>query len=244
MIRRSIYTAQQSKKHLQMKKNKVLLVEDDLGLSNVIINFFKDNAIDIIHTDDGGKAVPLFQNEKPNLAIIDIVLPNKSGFDIAKEIRALNSTIPILLMTGTEVCAESEIIGYELGAINYMRKPILPQVLLAQVRNLLMIPKDLKNFNFKNLKLTVQEQYLSINNSDVIKLNNVEIKLLVLLLQNESFIVQREKIFLNIWGHDSIKLNNSLDRAVLQLRSKLTLYDNIALETIYGGGYRLKIGTQ
>ena len=125
-----------------MKGTRVLLVEDDLGLATALKDFFEDNGFYVIHTDDGGKAIGLFQKELPDIVVLDIILPNKTGFDIIEEIREVNIDVPVLLMTGTEVEDEKQIKGYELGAINYMKKPVIPQILLAQIRNLLSIPKD------------------------------------------------------------------------------------------------------
>lgn len=224
-----------------MEKPKILLIEDDYSLSDVLRDFFEDNDIHVTHVDDGALAIPAFQQEKPGLVILDIVLPNKSGFEIIESIRNLDNDTPVILMTGTEFDVESEVKGYTLGAINYMKKPVLPQVLLAQALNLLSVPKDLKRFVIGGLTISIANQELYMNNQTTIKLHEKEEKLLLLLLQNVGVATSRETILVTVWGHHDGRLNNSLDRTILSLRKKMSSYPQINIETIYGVGYKLEI---
>lgn len=117
---------------------KILLVEDDVVLATVLKEFFMtDELFAVSHAADGEEAISLYNEEHPHLIVLDVVLPKKSGFEVIAEIRAKDYLIPILMMTGTELEPKSIIKGYELGAFNYIMKPVLPQALLAQIKTLL-----------------------------------------------------------------------------------------------------------
>ena len=227
-----------------MKDYTILLIEDDLSLANVLKDFFTDNDLIVYHTADGNKTFPLYKECNPNLIILDVILPNKSGFEIIKEIKKENLTLPIILMTGTELDVDSEVKGYELGAINYVKKPVVPQVLLAQIKNLLSIPVNLRTYKIKGREILIHNQTLKIDKDETIKMRDKDIHVLSVLLDNESLVVTREDILLLVWNNTDQRLNNALDSAVLRLRKILKDYKDIVIETVYGVGYCVNITTK
>ena len=221
-------------------RNKILLIEDDLGLAITLKDFFEDNALSVCLIEDGGEALTIFKRIKPDLILLDIILPNKNGFEIASEIRTIKTTVPIIMMTGMEFNSDSEIKGYELGAINYMKKPIVPQAVLALIRNILTLPKDLKQHAVGNYLFRLHSQSIEINNEKY-NLRDKDAKLFGILLDRQNQIVSRKTILQQIWMDDNSEKNNHLDGAVLRLRRLFYPYQDIQIKTIYGNGYMLKI---
>ncbi len=221
-------------------KKEILLVEDDNLLANTLKDYFEDNGLHVCHTANGRDALPLYKQEQPYLILLDIILPEKSGFEIISEIRNINANIPIIMMTGSEVDINSQIKAYELGTLNYMIKPILPQALLALIQNLLSLPRDLKQYNLGEYSIRVQSQSLEINNNKF-DIREKDVALLVFLLDRINQIVSRKVILQQIWLDDNPEKNNFLDGAILRLRRVLLPYKNIRIKTIYGNGYIMEI---
>lgn len=143
-------------------RNKILLIEDDPGLALPLKEYFEDHGLVVCHTATGEKALSLYHQEAPDLILLDIVLPEKSGFEIIAEIRNVDLDIPIIMMTGTVFDPESEIKGYQYGALNYMHKPVLPQAVLALIQQILRTPKDLRQFQFGKFQIQIQSQSVKI----------------------------------------------------------------------------------
>ena len=136
-------------------KNRILLVEDDRALGETLKDFFEANGLSVAWAQDGNAALKLFNSFNPKLILLDVILPGKDGFDVITEIHKTNTTVPIIFMTGTQFDASDQIKGYKLGAVNYLRKPVLPQVVLAQINNLLsnVSTRRFKLENWEILKL-------------------------------------------------------------------------------------------
>lgn len=217
-------------------KNKILLIEDDLGLALPLKEFLEDNGLLVIHTADGNESIPLYKKERPGLILLDIMLPNKNGFEIISEIRQIDDSTPVILVTGTEFNPESEIKGYELGAINYMKKPILPQAILALAKNLLLLPEDLKQYKLGKYLIRVHSQYVEINDGKH-RLREKDAAVLNILLDRKNLIVPRKTILKRVWLDDSPEKNNILDSSILRLRRLFEAYEDIQIRTVYGNGY-------
>jgi len=220
-------------------RNKILIVEDDLGLALTLKEFFEVNGLKVFHTADGGLALPIYEKEKPDLILLDIILPRMNGFEIIANIRKFNLSIPIIMMTGTEFNPESQIKGYELGAINYMAKPIFPQAVLALIQHILTLPKNLKLYNIGNYNIYIHSQHIEIN-KDSFSIREKDAGLLTFLLDRKNQIVSRKSILQQIWLDDNPDNNNNLDGAILRLRRLFKPYRSIQIKTIYGNGYILE----
>src|SRR5690606_7318198 len=132
----------------------------------------------------------------------------------------------------------SQIRGFTHGAINYVQKPILPQVLLAQIKSTLAVPHDLAQYQIGEMTIRVHAQYIEINEKSH-PLRDKDIQVLGLLLQRKNQVVARTFMLKQIWRDDHPNNNNLLDAAVSRVRKLLKEYPSIQINTVYGGGYRL-----
>jgi len=218
--------------------NRILIIEDDLFLGEALKDYFEANGLAVAWAQDGNSGLQLFKSYQPQLILADVILPDKNGFEVVNEIRKTNNVIPIIFMTGTQFEAPDQIKGYELGAVNYIRKPIIPQAVLAQINNLLN--HTAQQFTFENLNILIDRQSTVINNTEII-LRDKEEKLLLLLLKNNQKVISRNNILLSIWNDNSHHLNNILDSTVSQLKKKLIAYPNLKIKSVYGTGYKLTL---
>jgi DNA-binding response OmpR family regulator len=218
-------------------KNRILLVEDDDVLGETLKDFFEDNELSVAWAQDGNAALELFESFKPQLILLDIILPEKDGFEVIREIRKTNSIIPIIIMTGTQLEYSDQIKGFDLGAVNYLSKPVVPQVVLAQIKNQLSHINSRK-FKLEQFDITIDNQLLTINNTEIL-LKDKESKLLLLLLNNKHNIISRDYIMQAIWSDDAFNMNNTLDSTISHLKKKLIDFPTIKITSAYGTGYRL-----
>ena len=218
-------------------KNRILIVEDDDLLGETLKDFFEANELSVAWAQDGNAGLKLFKSFNPQLILLDVILPGKDGFDVITEIRTTNTTIPIILMTGTQFDAPDQIKGYNLGAVNYLRKPVLPQVVLAQINNLLNNIST-RRFKLGNLEITIDDQLVIVNDTEII-LRDKESKLLLLLLNNQHKVFSREDILQSIWSDNSYRLNNILDSTISHLKKSLIVIPSLKIVNVYGNGYKL-----
>jgi len=218
-------------------KNRILIVEDDDILGETLKDFFEANELSVAWAQDGNAGLKLFKSFNPQLILLDVILPGKDGFDVITEIRTTNTTIPIILMTGTQFDAPDQIKGYNLGAVNYLRKPVLPQVVLAQINNLLNNIST-RRFKLGNLEITIDDQLVIVNDTEII-LRDKESKLLLLLLNNQHKVISREDILQSIWSDNSYRLNNILDSTISHLKKSLIVIPCLKIVNVYGNGYKL-----
>jgi len=218
-------------------KNRILIVEDDEVLGETLKDFFEANELSVAWAQDGNAGLKLFKSFNPQLILLDVILPGKDGFDVITEIRTTNTTIPIILMTGTQFDAPDQIKGYNLGAVNYLRKPVLPQVVLAQINNLLNNIST-RRFKLGNLEITIDDQLVIVNDTEII-LRDKESKLLLLLLNNQHKVFSREDILQSIWSDNSYRLNNILDSTISHLKKSLIVIPSLKIVNVYGNGYKL-----
>ena len=116
-----------------MEIHKILIVEDDLILGSTLKDYFEDNYFKVIHVALGKEAIDVYKNEKPSIVLLDVKLPDISGFEVIEEIRKTDTLTHVIMITGTECDIDSQVNGYHYGALNYLQKPVIPQVLLAQI---------------------------------------------------------------------------------------------------------------
>lgn len=219
--------------------NKVLLIEDDLILSITLKDFFEDNGLQVIAVGTGKEGLSCYAAHKPDLILLDIILPDTNGFEVIAKIREIDLLTPAILMTGTEFTEANQIKAYKLGSLNFMPKPILPQAVLALIQYVLTLPKDVKNYKVGSCEIQIQSQLVIVNS---IK-HNVREKdgqLLQFLLERKGQIVAREVLLKQIWLDDYAK-NNLLDGAILRLRRLFLAHPDVKISSIYANGYVIEV---
>src|SRR5215467_3073753 len=121
-----------------MSKTKVFYVEDELFLARIVKESLESREFDVIMESDGAKAVDLFKKSQPDICVLDVMLPNKDGFEIADEIREINENIPIIFLTA-KTQTEDVVKGFTLGGNDYIRKPFSMEELIVRIQNLLKL---------------------------------------------------------------------------------------------------------
>jgi DNA-binding response OmpR family regulator len=219
---------------------KILIVEDDAVLGSVLKDFFEGNDYKVTHVISGEEAVRAFKGGHFSIILLDVMLPGMNGFEVMKKIRDVNNSIPVILMTGTEYDTDSQVKGYGLGAVNYVQKPVAPQVLLAQIKRLLN-PPEMEKYNPGGYNITICNQEVRINN-DTYTLHDREVRVLSVLLRKQNEIVSRRDLLCSVWKDDHPHLNNQLDSSISKLRKVLGRYSGIEIKRVYNGGYGIMVG--
>ena len=219
---------------------KILLVEDDLSLSNSIFDFLDDFA-DVMQVFDGEEGLYEAESGVYDLILLDLMLPEKGGFQVLKELREQGITTPVLIMTAKESLNDKGH-GFELGADDYLTKPFYLEELKMRIQALL---KRSGKFNDNTLSYHELTADTSTNtttvNGEKVELLGKEFDLLVYFLQNQNVILPKSQIFDRIWGFDSDTTISVVEVYVSKIRKKLkgtSFAKN--LQTLRSVGYILK----
>lgn len=224
----------------------ILVVDDEKDIVDILkYNLEKENEFRVITAFDGKQALDIALSEKPNLILLDIMMPELNGFDVCKRLKTepATSKIPVIFLTAKENEID-EIIGLELGADDYIQKPISPRKVLARVKSVIrrtysepdkMIKTD-GYIKFKNLEIDTVAHTVKIN-GDEIFFPKKEFQLLYFLLSNRGKVLSRDILLNHIWGENIYVVDRTIDVHVAKVREKLGGYAEY-LETIKGLGYR------
>ncbi|HEP3925447.1 TPA: response regulator transcription factor [Streptococcus pyogenes] len=219
---------------------KILLVEDDLSLSNSIFDFLDDFA-DVMQVFDGDEGLYEAESGIYDLILLDLMLPEKNGFQVLKELREKDIKIPVLIMTAKEGLDDKGH-GFELGADDYLTKPFYLEELKMRIQVLLKRTGKFadKNISFGNLVVDLARKEVKVEGK-VVELLGKEFDLLVYLLQNQNVILPKTQIFDRLWGFDSDTTISVVEVYISKIRKKLkgTRFVN-RLQTLRSVGYILK----
>ena len=223
-----------------MKKAKVLYVEDEVFLAKIVSETLQLRGYDVVLESDGGKALDQFTKEKPDVCILDIMLPNKDGFAIADEIRDRDTHVPIIFLSAKSQTSDV-LNGFKTGANDYIRKPFSIEELIVRIENVLIRktspPEGTEEVQIGGYTFNTRRQSLS-HASEQRKLSYRESELLKLLYENRDKIVERSEILTLLWGSDSFFNSRNLDVYITKLRGYLKHDRSIEIITIKGIGYR------
>ncbi|HEN0938992.1 TPA: response regulator transcription factor [Streptococcus agalactiae] len=219
---------------------KILLIEDDLSLSNSVFDFLDDFA-DVMQIFDGEEGLYEAESGVYDLILLDLMLPEKNGFQVLKELREKGITTPVLIMTAKE-SIDDKGQGFDLGADDYLTKPFYLEELKMRIQALL---KRSGKFNdnsliYGDIRVDMSTNSTFVNQTEV-ELLGKEFDLLVYFLQNQNVILPKSQIFDRIWGFDSDTTISVVEVYVSKVRKKLkgTLFlEN--LQTLRSVGYILK----
>ncbi|HEQ8549384.1 putative response regulator [Streptococcus pyogenes] len=219
---------------------KILLVEDDLSLSNSIFDFLDDFA-EVMQVFDGDEGLYEAESGIYDLILLDLMLPEKNGFQVLKELREKDIKIPVLIMTAKEGLDDKGH-GFELGADDYLTKPFYLEELKMRIQALLKRTGKFadKNISFGNLVVDLARKEVKVEGK-VVELLGKEFDLLVYLLQNQNVILPKTQIFDRLWGFDSDTTISVVEVYISKIRKKLkgTRFVN-RLQTLRSVGYILK----
>lgn len=222
---------------------KILLVEDDLSLSNSIFDFLDDFA-DVMQVFDGEEGLYEAESGVYDLILLDLMLPEKDGFQVLKELREKSVSTPVLIMTAKE-SLDDKGHGFELGADDYLTKPFYLEELKMRIQALLKRSGKFSDNNLSYGELTVRRAncyyFTTTINGKEVEMLGKEFDLLVYFLQNQNVILPKSQIFDRIWGFDSDTTISVVEVYVSKIRKKLkgtTFAKN--LQTLRSVGYILK----
>jgi DNA-binding response OmpR family regulator len=223
-----------------MKKAKVLYVEDEVFLAKIVSETLQSRGYDVVLENDGGKALDHFTKEKPDVCVLDIMLPNKDGFAIADEIRNKDTQVPIIFLSAKSQTSDV-VNGFKTGANDYIRKPFSIEELIVRIENVLKhktaIAEEIEEVQIGAYTFNTKRQTLN-HPTEQRKLSYRESELLKLLYENRDKIVERSEILTLLWGSDSFFNSRNLDVYITKLRGYLKHDSFIEIITIKGIGYR------
>lgn len=223
-------------------KSKVLLAEDDLSLGYVIKDNLVDAGYEVALCADGQSAIDKFTKENFDICLLDVMMPNKDGFAVAKKIRQQTDQVPILFITAKSL-EEDRIHGFEVGADDYITKPFSMQELLLRIdvflrRTKKMYSEKTVNFQIGKMNFSFNDLKLSIGGT-AYNMTQKEAELLLFLCEHPNRILKREEVLLNVWGKDDYFLGRSMDVFITKLRKYFRSDTTVHIETIHGMGFRL-----
>ena len=227
-----------------MSNNKVLIVDDDEHIAELIKVYFEKDGFATVTANNGKKAVELFKSEAPSIVILDVMMPEMDGWQVCREIRRV-SNIPIIMLTAKGETFD-KVLGLELGADDYMVKPFEPKELIARVKAVLR-RSDAKETNaekeivFPNLTINLSNYELKIN-GNIVEIPPKELELLYFLASNPNRVFTREQLLEEVWGFDYFGDSRTVDVHIKRLREKLEGVEaNWQLKTVWGVGYKFEV---
>ena len=225
---------------------KILYAEDEVFLGKIVKESLQSRGFSVHMETDGAKAFDLFTKIQPDVCVLDIMLPNKDGFEIAEAIRSVNSKVPILFLTAKTQTGDV-VKGFTLGGNDYIRKPFSMEELIVRIENVLRKKEgkpvavsadtvQLGRFHFYT------NRQLLVKGKDEKKLSYRESELLKILYEHREGIIDRKQILNLLWGNDSFFNSRNLDVYINKIRSYLKEDESLEILTIKGIGYRFVIG--
>lgn len=228
-----------------MKTNtpKILLVEDDTSLGFIVSDQLKSQGYDVTLCSDGLEGFKRFNEDTFHMCILDVMMPKKDGFTLAKDIRKMNSEIPILFLTAKSM-TEDKIEGFDAGADDYLTKPFSSDELAVRVRALLkrvhIIEDQTDKKEIKIGSYTFDTANFILSHPEFEKkLTKKEAQILKMLCKFENQVLPREIVLNGVWGQDDYFVGRSLDVFITKLRKYLTKDATVSIENIHGIGFKL-----
>jgi DNA-binding response OmpR family regulator len=232
-------------KNKKMENNRILLVEDDPNFGTVLKDYLTLNDYKVTLAKDGLEGLIMFKNDDYDLCILDVMMPRKDGFSLAKDIRSTNSEIPIIFLTARTM-KEDVLKGYQSGGDDYLNKPFDSEVLLYKIKAILQrketeqsTEEDIFEFKIGKFDFNSKLRHLSLEGGEVQKLSPKESKLLRLLTTHKNDLMSRELALTKIWRDDNYFTSRSMDVYIAKLRKYLKPDPNVEILNIHGEGFRL-----
>ena len=232
---------------METENKKILLVEDDPNFGTVLKDYLAMNDYNVTHAKNGMEGFEKFKKDDYDLCILDVMMPYKDGFTLAKEIREKNSEVPIIFLTA-QAMKEDVMKGYKVGADDYLNKPFDSEVLLMKIKAIIQrkavdTVADSKQFEFEigGFYLNSKLRFLIYNKEETVKLSPKENELLRMLALHKNDLMPRELALTKIWRDDNYFTSRSMDVYIAKLRKCLGKDDNVEIVNIHGEGFRLVV---
>lgn len=227
-------------------KQKVLIVDDEENICELVRLYIEKDGFEAVIANDGQEAVAKFNNEKPDLILLDIMLPIKDGWQVCREVRA-QSNVPIIMLTAKGETFD-KVLGLELGADDYVVKPFEPKELVARIRAVLRRSmavdsnnSDEDELKFEGLKIN-QSTYEVYIDEKKVEMPPKEFELLFFLAKNTNKVFTRDQLLDEIWGYEFFGDSRTVDVHIKRIREKIDGENRTwALKTVWGVGYKFEV---
>jgi DNA-binding response OmpR family regulator len=227
-------------------ENKILLVEDDRNFGDVLKSYLEMHDFEVDHAADGEAGLATFKTGTYDLCIFDVMMPKKDGFTLAKDVRELDKTTPIIFLTAKSL-KEDVLEGFKIGADDYITKPFNSEELLYRVRAILKRSakeddpqEDIKEFNIGIYHFNYPLRILTNTKEESTeKLSPKEAHLLRMFCLKKNDVLERSEALTKIWGQDNYFTARSMDVFVTKLRKYLSDDNALEIANIHGNGFRL-----
>lgn len=227
-----------------MNQNKILIVDDEKNIRNVISEYAKFDGFETAEAADGMEAVEMCRSEDYDLIIMDIMMPRLDGYSAVKEIRKTKQTPVIMLSARGE--EYDKLFGFELGVDDYVTKPFSPKELLARIRAVIKRSSAAENteareiLSFEGLEIDIPGRVVKVDGNPA-SLTPKEYDLLFYLVRNRGIALSREKLLEEVWGYDFYGDDRTVDTHIKMLRNSLGEYRRFIV-TLRGMGYKFDGG--
>ncbi|MGI6037716.1 MAG: response regulator [Limnochordia bacterium] len=228
-----------------MEAHHILVVDDEPHVCELIQLYLENNGCQVTLAHDGRQALELARRERPDLIVLDLMLPEIDGWEVCREIRK-ESTVPIIMLSARSEDVD-KILGLELGADDYLTKPFNPRELMARIRAVLrrtsnedQQPDEI--ISIPGLTINSREHEVRLN-EEVVNLTPKEFDLLWLMASNAGRVFSREQLLEQVWGYDFFGDERTIDVHIKRLRQKLETKDNPYryIQTVWGIGYKFEV---
>jgi len=226
--------------------SKVLLIEDEWQLGQIVKDSLEMRGFEMLYAADGKEGLRLYQEHKPDVVVLDIMMPNMDGFTVTTEIRRLDKTTPIIFLTAKSQTTDV-VKGFELGGNDYLKKPFSMDELIVRIKALLQRFKETPTaspsagadvIQIGQYVFNYTKQTLTRNNNTEF-LSHREAEILRRLSENLNQVMERKTVLLDLWGDDSFFNARSMDVFITKLRRYLKDDPRVQIVNIRGVGYKL-----
>ncbi len=227
-----------------MNKKKILFVEDEQSLGLIVKESLETRGFEVEYCQDGKSGLKSFKEFKPDICLLDIMMPVKDGFTLAQEIRKTDQQTPIIFLTARSQ-TQDVVKGFELGANDYIKKPFSMEELivrlkarLSEANGMTELNSEIKSFVIGRYKFEYDKQTLE-SKGEFRKLTHREAEILRLLCLNKNKVLERSKVLDKVWGDDNFFNARSMDVFITKLRKYLAEDPEVEILNVRGIGYKL-----
>lgn len=222
---------------------RILVVEDDKEIQELITYFLTKEGYEVDRASDGLEGLKLLKENKNDLVILDLMLPNLDGKNFTKIVRDISSEYgePVIIMLTAKTEIEDVLDGLEIGADDYMKKPFDPRELVLRIKKFLKTTdREIKNekYRFKDIEVDESRHMVTANGEEV-ELSKKEYDLLLLLIKNRDLVITRERILDKVWDSNYYTGDRTVDVYISKLRDKIPELSG-CIKTVKGVGYKLE----
>ena len=229
-----------------MSDSKILLVEDDSNLGNILSEYLELKGYGITLCTDGESGYEHFRNQQYDLCVLDVMMPRRDGFSLARAIRKENEHIPIIFLTAKSM-KEDKIEGFSIGGDDYITKPFSIEELLMRIQAVLKRCRpqaspagDGNTFGIGRYLFDYRNQLLALDDRER-RLTSREAELLKLLCDNRNTVLRRETALTHVWGDDNYFNGRSMDVYITKLRKYLRDDPQVEIVTVHGTGFKMLV---